>query len=170
MTYIPPFPVYPPEKAWMREPETGIPGLILNELPGCGKVAYMPADIDRQFFRYNLPDHGNLLENIIRWASGNSIPLGVSCPGLLDCNLYKKENHTILHIVNLTGPAAWRQPADQYIAVGPAQIRIRTEGADGQAKVKLLVSGKEITGKVKQGWCEFEIASITDHEVAVFGY
>ena len=30
VTFVPPFPIYPPETAWMREPKTEIPGLILN--------------------------------------------------------------------------------------------------------------------------------------------
>ena len=30
MTFIPPFPIYPPETSWMREPKTNIPGLIVQ--------------------------------------------------------------------------------------------------------------------------------------------
>jgi hypothetical protein len=29
----------------------------------------MPADLDRRFGRDNLPDHGDLLANLVRWAS-----------------------------------------------------------------------------------------------------
>jgi hypothetical protein len=54
MTYIPPFPVYPPETSWMRQPKTDIPGLILNS-KNKGRVAFMPADIDRRFGQDNLP-------------------------------------------------------------------------------------------------------------------
>jgi hypothetical protein len=87
MTFIPQFPIYPPETAWMREPKTDIPGLILNSISGGGRIAFMPADLDRQFGRYNLPDHGNLLANLIRWAVKDDIPLTVECAGLIDCNL-----------------------------------------------------------------------------------
>ncbi len=45
-TYIPQFPVYPPEKAYMREPKTGIPGILLNEKKGQGRVIFVPADLD----------------------------------------------------------------------------------------------------------------------------
>ena len=51
MTFVPSFPIYPPETAWMREPKTDIPGLILNALPGGGRVAFLPADLDRRFGR-----------------------------------------------------------------------------------------------------------------------
>ena len=31
LTFVPPFPTYPPETAWMRTPTTDIPGLVLSE-------------------------------------------------------------------------------------------------------------------------------------------
>ena len=128
MTFIPQFPIYPPETAWMREPKTNIPGLILNKVPGCGNIAFMPADLDRQFGRYNLPDHGNILANLIRWAAKDNIPLSVECAGLIDCNLYQKNDSLILHIVNLTSAGTWRQPVDEYIPVGPVRVRVQPSG------------------------------------------
>ena len=53
-------PIYPPETAWMREPKTDISGLIVNDKAGKGRVVYMPADLDHQYGRYNLPDQGDL--------------------------------------------------------------------------------------------------------------
>ena len=40
LTFIPPFPTYPPETAWMREPKTDIPGLVLSERAS-SRIAYM---------------------------------------------------------------------------------------------------------------------------------
>ena len=37
MTFVPPFPIYPPETAWMREPKTDLPGLILNSPARAGR-------------------------------------------------------------------------------------------------------------------------------------
>ena len=42
-TFIPAFPTLPPETAWMRQPHTDIPGLIVNEASGHGRVAFLPA-------------------------------------------------------------------------------------------------------------------------------
>ena len=84
------------------EPKTNIPGLILNSMPGGSRIAFMPADLDRQFGRYNLPDHGDLLANLIRWASKDDIPLVIECAGLIDCNIYHQPGRMILHMVNLT--------------------------------------------------------------------
>jgi hypothetical protein len=168
LTFIPPFPIYPPETAWMREPKTDIPGLIINTSKGSGgNVAFMPADIDRQFGRYNLPDHGNLLSNLVRWASKNNIPLNVECPGLLDCNIYSQPGRLILHITNLTSAGTWRQPVDEYIPVGPVKVDVRMFEEIKAKSLNLLVSDKKTSATVENGWLHFSINSITDHEVVV---
>jgi hypothetical protein len=151
----------------MREPKTEIPGLILNNLPSGALIAFMPADIDRQFARYNLPDHGNLLENIIRWTSKDTIPLKVECAGMIDCNLYRQPNHLILHLVNLTSAATWRQPTEEFIPVGPVMVNIKLPEDVSGKKLKLLVSEQDISAEIKEGWMSFTINSVVDHEVVV---
>ena len=167
MTFIPEFPIYPPETAWMREPKTDIAGLVVKSLPNGSRVAFMPADIDRQFARYNLPDHGDLLANIIRWASKDDIPLSVQAIGLLDCNIYHQPGRMIMHVTNLTSAATWRQPVHELIPIGPVSIKIKL-GKDVKGdKLNLLVSGEKASAKVKDGWSEFQIRSILNHEVIV---
>jgi hypothetical protein len=167
MTFIPPFPIYPPETAWMREPKTDIPGLVLNTSFGGGRVAFLPADLDRQFGRYNLPDHGNLLANLIRWTAKDNIPLVVECAGLIDCNLYKQPGRLILHLANLTSAGTWRQPVDEYIPIGPVKVRIKLPDEVRDKGIQLLVSDQKISGKVENGWIQFTVNSILDHEVVV---
>jgi hypothetical protein len=167
LTFIPPFPIYPPETAWMREPVTDIPGLVLNTTTGGSRIAFLPADLDRQYGRYNLPDHGNLLANIIRWTARDNIPLAVECAGLIDCNLYLQPGCMILHLVNLTNSATWRQPEEEFIPVGPVKVWVRiAENFQGK-NLQLLVSDQIISHTVENGWIHFTISSITDHEVAV---
>jgi len=167
MTFIPQFPIYPPETAWMREPLTGIPGLILNNSPGGGRIAFMPADIDRQFARYNLPDHGNLLANLIRWTAKDNIPIDLQCAGLIDCNLYHQPGRLVLHLVNLTSAGTWRQPVEEFIPVGPVRIRIRLAGDVQGRNLQLLVSDQKVSPVKENDWIGFTINSISDHEVAV---
>ena len=89
-TFVPPFPIAPPEESWMRVPRTDIPAIILPAASK-GRIAYMPADLDRRYARDNLPDHGDLLANLVRWAAGDTIPLAVHGPGLVDCHLYRQQ-------------------------------------------------------------------------------
>ena len=167
MTFIPEFPIYPPETAWMREPKTDIQGLILNTLPNGSRIAFMPADIDRQFARYNLPDHGNLITNIIHWASKDNIPLVVEGAGLVDCNLYQQPGRMILHITNLISEGTWRQPVNEYIPIGPLSVKIKLPKDIKGEYLNLLVSGQKISAIVKDGWSQFQINSILNHEVIV---
>jgi hypothetical protein len=166
LTYIPSFPIYPPETAWMRTPKTDIPGLVLNTRANA-RIAYLPADIDRRYGRDNLPDHANLLANIVRWAANGRIPLEVKGAGLVDCHLYRQSGRVILHLVNLISAGTWRGPIDEFIPIGPLEVRVKLpEDVKGRVS-QLLVSGGKVSAGVKQGWATFEVKSILEHEVVV---
>jgi hypothetical protein len=127
----------------------------------------MPADIDRRYAREALPDHANLLANLIRWAARKPAPVEVTGRGLLDCNLYTQPGRVILHIVNLTNEGAWRAPIDELLPVGPFRVRVTLpKGVSGRS-AKFLVAGAQKTASVQSDWAEFEIPQITDHEVVV---
>jgi hypothetical protein len=167
MTYIPQFPTYPPEKSYMREPVTDIPGVIIRSNPQGARIAFLPADVDGQFGRFNLPDHGNLLANIMRWCAKEDLPMSVEGAGLVDCHLYQQAGRMVLHIVNLTSAATWRQPLDELIAIGPLKVKVKMPKSMSGKNLKLLVSKQQIVPTVASGFSTFEIKSILDHEVIV---
>jgi hypothetical protein len=166
-TFIPQFPTYPPEKAWMSVPKTNIPGLIINTRANDSRVVFLPADIDRQFGRMNLPDHAQLLINIFKWVAKDNFPLKVRGTGLVDCHLYKQQNKLLLHVVNLTNSATWRQPIHELISVGSFNVRVKLPTDVAGKHVRSLVSGNAIKSNISNEWCEFEIKNILDHEVVV---
>ena len=153
----------------MRVPRTDIPGLIVNETAGHGRVAFLPADLDRRYGRDNLPDHGNLLANLVRWAAGDRLPLYVDGPGFVDCHLYRQKNRLILHLVNLTNAGTWRAPVDELIRVGPLAVRVRMPADIRSDRVQLLVSKSSPKAVAKERWLHFRLPSVLDHEVAVIG-
>jgi hypothetical protein len=164
LTFIPPFPTLPPETAWMRQPKTDIPGLVLRT-SGQSRVAYMPADLDRRFGRDNLPDHATLLANLVRWAAAGRIPLEVKGHGFIDCHLYRQPGRLILHLVNLTNQAAWRSPMDELIPVGPIPVRVQLPPDVHGRHAEGLVSAARLAISVQQQWASLEVKSISDHEV-----
>jgi len=168
-TFVPAFPIYPPETAWMREPKTDVPGLILNTTASRGRVAFLPADLDRRFSRDNLPDHGDILANLIRWVSRGDVPLAVEGAGLIDCHLYHQSGRLILHLVNLTSAGTWRQPVDELISVGPLQVRVKLPADVRGKRAQFLVAGRTVTVGITAGWSRIEVKSILDHEVIVLG-
>jgi hypothetical protein len=164
MTFVPPFPVFPPEDSWMRVPRTATPALLVREQNGA-RIAYLPADLDRRYRLGNIPDHGDLLANLIRWAARDDVPLQVSGPGLIDCHLYRQAHRLILHLVNLTG--TWRIPQEELLSVGPLRVKCRLPQGVAGRKVKLAVSGTPVAVRHDNGWAEFEVNAILDHEVAI---
>jgi hypothetical protein len=167
-TFVPAFPVYPPETAWMREPKTDIPGLVLRAaVPGRGRVAFLPADLDRRFARDNLPDHGDLLASLIRWVAQDDVPLDVQGPGLVDCHLYRQAGRIVLHLVNLTSAGTWRQPVHELIPVGPFRVAVKLPASLRLRAARLLVADRPISARSDRSWLRFEILSVLDHEVVV---
>jgi hypothetical protein len=162
LTYVPPFPVYPPETSWMRTPRTDVPALVLK-----GRCAYLAADIDSRFARENLPDHGDLLANLVRWAVGERMPLVVKGKGLVDCGLYSQPGRLVLHLVNLVSAGTWRSPIDELIPIGPLAIRVRLPAGVRGTRGRLLVSGAAVAPKISGGFAEVEIKAVLDHEVLV---
>ncbi len=166
LTYIPPFPAFPPETSWMREPRTEIPGLIVREA-GAARVAFLPADLDRRFAIDNLPDHGDLLANLVRWAARGQIPLEVRGRGLIDCELYEQPGRRILHLVNLTSAGTWRAPVHELIPVGPLQVEMVLPGEFRPAVLKRLVAARTEAIAADAGRVRFQVESVLDHEVIV---
>ena len=167
LTLIPPFPIYPPETAWMREMDSGEAALVVSEGEGQGRVAYLPTSLDHAFARHNLPDHGDLLANLIRWAADGRIPLSVVGPGLLDCHLYHQEDRLVLHLVNLSHPGAWRAPLHELVPLGPFEIAVQLPASVEGRTVKTLVAEQTSPLTVENRWARFEVAWIVDHEVLV---
>ncbi len=168
LTFVPPFPIYPPETSWMRQPTSALPALVLNEPSHRGRVAYLAADLDRCFGRDYLPDHAVLLANLVRWAARDRIPLSVDGPGLIDCHLYKQTGRLILHLVNLTSPGTWRPPLHELVPIGPVRVRVLLgESAAGRTAQLLVANGTAAALSVEAGWAYFEVPTILDHEVVV---
>jgi hypothetical protein len=160
LTYIPPFPIYPPETAWMRQPKTDIPALVIN-----GQNAFLPADIDRRYSREPLPDYADLLGNLVRWAAKGEIPLRLEGHGLFDCNLYVQPGRVIAHVTNLT--ATGRMPIDELVPGGPLKLQVRLPKDVHGRSAKLLVANTAATPVLSGGWAAVNIPSVVGHEVLI---
>jgi len=167
LTLVPTRPTAPPEMIWTQNDHTNLPGLVLNERPGLGRVVYLAADLDRRYARNNIADSEHLLINLIRWAVKGDVPLTVEGPGLIDSHLYRQPNRAIVHLVNLTNANTWRDPVEELIPVGPLKVSVRLpDGVSGKT-LRLLASDAKPALTLANGWASFELPSILDHEVAV---
>lgn len=165
LTYVPPFPIFPPETSWMRHPSTNLPALVLKETSGRGRVAYLAADLDRDYARDRHPDHARLLANLVRWTTGASIPLCVDGRGLVDCHLFRQPGRLLLHLVNLTGVG--NAPVAEFTEIGPLTISVCLPEDVAGREATLLVAGDHLPVTRDDGRACFTLPDVVDHEVVV---
>ncbi|MDR2233390.1 MAG: Tat pathway signal protein [Tannerella sp.] len=165
LSYIPPFPIYPPEFSWIREEEPDTYPIFAGTLPGGGRAVYFAGDIDRCYGRALLPDHGILLANAVEWASGGKLPLSLEGPGYIECKLYGQGNRRIIHLVNLTGSdrAGF---LDEFIPVGPYTLTVDAQGINPKSAY-MTVQKKKAPMKIQDGKISVTVDRIMDFEMLV---
>ena len=102
---------------------------------------------------------------LVRWAARRPMPLEVEGAGLLDCHLYRQPQRLVLHVVNLTNPAAYRLFATGLHPVGPLRVRVACPPDLVPRRVLRLVAGGETPCRSAGGWLQFTLDSVLDHEV-----
>ena len=195
LTLIPAFPIYPPEFAYMLRERSETPALYLTQPRhgSGGRVAYLPADLDRLAWQYAQTDHLDLLAALVRWLGGDApnavAPVQVDGRGFLDVHVYTQRpdaaggnaasgaERVIVHLVNLTHAGTWKGPIDELNTLGPQRVRVQVPAGRRMLDARLLVAGgtaatsaTSATGgrEGTEGWVEALVPSIADHEVVVF--
>jgi hypothetical protein len=167
-TYIPEYPIFPPETSWMREPYSELPAITAKTSPAGGKLVWFAADIDRCFARDGQFEHALLLANAVRWALGNRAKVQVSGGhGVITAELYRQEDRHILHLNNriLLSPIPGRQY--DLVPMGPVEVRLAIGAPEGD--VQLRVAGRSVPARRDGEVLVFTVDSILDHEVVVIG-
>jgi len=165
LTLIPSYPDLPMEKVYARLPRTSIPQVFLRELPGGGRVAYFPWDVDRTFWEVLAVDHGTLMRNAVAWATNEDPPVTVSGRGVLDVTLWRQRDSLTVHLVNLTNPMMMKGPVRELVPLGEQRVRVRLPDGLGAKAVRLLVAGAAPAFTAAGGWLEVTVPSIAAHEV-----
>ena len=177
-TFIPPFPVYPPEFSWMAVPETDIPALYAGIRPDGGRNVHLAADLDSCLARERLPDHAMLLAKAFHWLLDRQLPLKVEGAGTLDCRLYRQSgprgfDRIILHLMNLTGCDGSPGSLSFVPPIGPIRISIRQDliGADilpGFRMAEARVSGQKTPCTLENEWITCSLEQVREHEMLVW--
>ncbi|TVY11026.1 alpha-amylase family protein [Paenibacillus cremeus] len=165
-TYIPSYPIYPPEFSWVRERETDIPVLLAGEHASGGRIVYLAGDVDRCYGRTHLPDQGDLLANAVKWAAADVLPMQVEGPGYLDCKLYRQDDRFIVHVLNLSGANQDPGYLEEHYPVGQITISIQMDDFV-PASVQCKVSGQQVVPEIRGSKVTVRIDSITDHELLI---
>jgi hypothetical protein len=165
LSYVPPYPAFPPEMVYPRVEKTEEPAVVLREQDG-GRVVYFPGDVDRTFWRSGNPDLARLLQNSLRWAMNAAPPVEILGQGLVDAFLWETTPGLALHLVNYNNPGLMKGPVTEFSPIGRQQVRLRLPEGFRVREVRLLAAGRGVPHAIDRGVLQFEIPSVTDYEVA----
>lgn len=170
LTLVPPYPSYPPEEAFTRTGDSGLPLLVLAEgNPGEGRRVFWPGNVDSFFLSTNAPDFCRLLRNSIEWAFRGQQPAQLSGPGLIEMHPYRQAQSLQVHLVNFTNPDIWRAPVHELLPVGEQIVRVRVPQAISFVReARCLVSGQTLPVTRSGEWVEAVLPGLLDHEIVVF--
>ncbi|MFB9377959.1 beta-galactosidase [Kineococcus gynurae] len=169
LTYVPEFPIFPPETSWMRTPRTDVPALLVREGPGGGRVVYLPADLDRCSHREEQPDHARVLAGCLEWVLDGRNPVRVESPAPVNVNLWAHRSGQVLHLNNLLYSSTVPGRQDRIVPYGPIDVAVRVPEGERVAFVRGLVDAGDLEFTVTDGWVEFRVARLGSHEVVHLG-
>ena len=163
LTLIPTYPDLPMEDVYPRVAETDTRELYLRQV-GKGRIAYIPGDLDRSFWQMLSTDHGQLLNNVIRWALDEEPIVDVTGAGVIDVNVWRQATSMTVHLVNLTNPMMMKGPFRELIPVD-AQVAVQIPTGANVKEVKLLMSGQKPKFERKGNKIYVAVLRILDHEI-----
>lgn len=148
-TFIPPYPIYPPEFSWREKRETSLPALTERRLSGGGlAIAFMWA-IDSAYGRLGLPDHGDLLAGCVRYLLEGKPLIKVSADGYIDVTAYRQGKDIVLHLVNLNVQAFPDGYAERCFPVRDLAAHIRAQ-ASSHARAEIISGQGDIKMTMNQ--------------------
>ncbi|QQA44325.1 beta-galactosidase trimerization domain-containing protein [Pelagovum pacificum] len=163
-TFVPEFPIFPPETSWMREPKTDIPAITVRR-HGSGRAVAMLADLDRCYGREGSFEHADILANAVRWATGKRQRIGIAGGyGLVALTSYVQGDDLIVHLTNriIAQPVPGRQ--EVIVPIGPLEVSVSDCGA---ASAELRVAGTHVNTVATDGGVKFVVDQLQEHEVIV---
>ena len=107
-----------------------------------------------------------LLQNTIRWVSGESSPVNLTGKGLIEAFAWETEPGFAVHILNYTNPNAHRGWMRDFYPIGAQQVRFTLPAGRLVSRIELLRAERDIPFHIVGDSIEFTIPSVTDYEVA----
>lgn len=138
--FIPDYPDLPMEEVYPRSYD-GSPAVIAREHASGGRTVYMAFNVGEVYWQALQSDHGRLIANAVRWASGQDAPLAeVSGLGLIDIAVQQGEGQIAVSLVNLNSPMAMRGQLHQTIPLADQEVRVRLPEGVTNAETRLVVA------------------------------
>lgn len=166
LSVIPPYPAFPPEMVYTETPRTTEPAIVLRE-NGASRLAWLPGDVERSFWRSDNGDLSRLLRNTIQWLLGGERPIVISGDGIAELFAWRTAPGYAVHILNYTNPNMLRGWFRESYPIRNQSVRLLLPDTASIAGVRALRSGSNLPHKQTGRTVEFTIPEIVDYEVVV---
>jgi hypothetical protein len=167
MTFIDPYPTYPTEAVYMREPPTDSPSIVLQQ-KGKSRLAYLSGDMDASYWRLDNWDLGRQLLNTVRWVLGEGNPVTIEGEGLMEVFAWETEPGFALHMVNYNGPNAYRGVMRRVVKLGPQTVRFELPRDVKVQTASLLRAGAPLQFRQQGRVVSFTVSAVGSYEVIAF--
>jgi hypothetical protein len=165
LTVVPPYPAFPPEMVFPREPRTSEPAAVFR-WHGDGRVAYFAGDVDRTFWRSTNTDLARLIGNTVRWLRGDRQPLlTIEGDGVIEAFAWETEPGVALHLVNYTNPNMMGGWVRQFYPTSPLRVQLAAPTGRAVRRGRALRAGREVALTVQGDRLRFETPPVADYEV-----
>lgn len=143
--------------------ESSIPALIANTA-GVGRTVYAPSLVGVFYARFKLADYQALIENMVRWARVDPMPITIDCPSTVEMEprWSSGKNQLLIHLVNNSGDM--QRPIFEILPARNVRIRLRR---DDVKSVRALRAGLELKCTQAQGEVEFVLPELGIYELVV---
>ena len=162
LTFVPPSMFGPPEKVHVDMKDTAIPGLVLKD-HGRGKVAWLPWDLGRLYYRHSQASHAGLMHDLIDLLLPAGRQVRTDAHPLVEIALMRRRDTHLLHFINLSG----HSQTGYFDPVPMSGIRVAVAGDFRSARA--VRGGQDLAVTHKDGASEFTLPALATYELVELG-
>jgi hypothetical protein len=152
------------EEVYIRDRAEGVPQVYLSRR-GAGRVAYLPASLDRAFHKVLAHDHFLLLAGVLEWARAAERDIDVSGAGVIEVTGWHQAESMTVFLVNHTNPMYLKGPVHELLPSASQHVRIKTPEGRLVRGVRLLKCPDEPAFAFIDGYVHLTVEGIEDFEV-----
>jgi hypothetical protein len=158
LTFVPPSMFGPPEKVHVDMKDTAIPGLVLKD-HGRGKVAWLPWDLGRLYYRHSQTSHAGLMHDLIDLLLPAGRQVRTDAHPLVEIALMRWRDRHLMHFINLSG----HSQTGYFDYVPMSGIRVAVAGEFRSARA--VRAGKVLPVTRRDGASEFTLPALAMYEL-----
>jgi hypothetical protein len=164
MTFIKPYPVYPPEAVYQRESPSDIPAMVSREVGG-SRLVYMAGDVDSSFWRLDHMDLGRQMSNAVRWLLKGKNAVDVEGDGLMEVIAWETQRGFAVHLLNYNGANAFRGHMRKPVELPSQLVRVTLPAEKKIRQASLLHAGTPVTFQQEGNLVSLTVTKVGMYEV-----